>query len=258
MPVKYRIGEFARLSGVPAKTLRFYHQIGLFKPFHVDPLTRYRYYGSEQLADLASIVAWKDLGLSLSSVRALIRKGGTSQRGREFLMELKTKLEVSIKTAEQSLNWISAALGELADSRPLIPVVVKRRPSVPIASIRSRIRNYAEMDRLERELQNSLPPQAVGDLHGVLWHHCADSGYLEGEAFIALKEHVPARSFYDVKQLPPATLACAYSGSDEDSAEEAYSALRKWMTLRDYGLAGPKREIYLHQMLEIQFPLKSA
>jgi hypothetical protein len=29
------------------------------------------------------------------------------------------------------------------------------------------------------------------------------------------------------------------------------------MNVRGYSLAGPKREIYLDQMLEIQFPLKS-
>jgi len=255
MALQYRIGEFADLSGVTAKTLRFYDQIGLFRPVRVDPLTRYRYYGAQQLGELAAILAFKELGVSLEAVRGLTGKGGTTERRRELLMEVKRRLEVSVKSAEQSLRWISAALAELADARPAIPVVVKRRPGVPIASIRARVRNYAEMDRLELELQNSLPSQSLGDLRGTLWHHCGDSGYLEGEVFIGLKQRVPTRSFYDLKQLPAATLACAYSGPEVDSAEQAYGAIRKWMELRGYGLAGPKREIYLPQMLEIQFPL---
>jgi effector-binding domain-containing protein len=61
-----------------------------------------------------------------------------------------------------------------------------------------------------------------------------------------------------VKQLPAATMACCYSGLDDDSAEQGYDAIRKWMDVRNYQLAGPKREIYLDQMLEIQFPLKSS
>jgi DNA-binding transcriptional MerR regulator len=256
MALHYRIGEFADLSGVTRKTLRFYDHIGLFRPTRVDPLTRYRYYGAEQLEELAAILAFKDLGVSLAAVRNLTRKGGSNERRRELLMEVKRKLETSVKTAEQSLSWISAALEELADAKPAIPVVVKRRPAVPIASIRARVRDYAEMDRLESELQNSLPPQSLGDLRGTLWHHCADSGYLEGEVFIGLKRRVPPRSLYGLKQLPAATLACAYSGPEVDSAEQAYIAIRKWMELRAYGLAGPKREIYLPQMLEIQFPLK--
>jgi effector-binding domain-containing protein len=60
------------------------------------------------------------------------------------------------------------------------------------------------------------------------------------------------------EQLPAATVACAYSGLDDDSSEQSYNAIRKWMSVRGYQLAGPKREIYLDQMLEIQFPLKSA
>jgi effector-binding domain-containing protein len=98
----------------------------------------------------------------------------------------------------------------------------------------------------------------IGGLRGVLWHRCADSRSLEGEPFVALKHKVPFRSFYDVKQLPAATVVCSYSGLDNQSAGEGYDAIRKWMNVRNYQLAGPEREIYLDQMLEIQFPLKSA
>jgi hypothetical protein len=37
--------------------------------------------------------------------------------------------------------------------------------------------------------------------------------------------------------------------------ERAYAAIRRWMIVRGYRLAGPKRELNLGQMLEIQFPL---
>lgn len=257
MRTRYQISEFAQLGGVSAKTLRFYDAIGVFRPASVDPRTGYRRYLPQQLEELASILVLKNLGVSLAQVRELTSKGGTAQSRRELLMELKQRLEGSIRTTEQSLNWIAAALNESTDSRAPVPVVVKRRPRIPIASIRSRVRHYADMDRFEQDLQRSLPSQAIGDLRGVLWHHCADSGYLEGEVFIALKQRVPARSAYDLKQLPAATLACAYSAPDGESAEQSYIALRKWMALRGYAVAGPKREIYLYQMLEIQFPLMS-
>jgi DNA-binding transcriptional MerR regulator len=38
--MRYRIGEFAALSGVSVKTLRFYDQIGLLQPALVDARTR--------------------------------------------------------------------------------------------------------------------------------------------------------------------------------------------------------------------------
>ncbi len=258
MAVQYRIGEFANLSGVPAKTLRFYDEIGLLRPASVDPRTRYRLYLPQQLEELASILALKEIGVSLADVHKLTKKTGSRQERRQILNDLKNTMERSLETAGQSLRWINAALSELDNSSPPIPVVVKRRPAAHIASIRSRVQNYPEIERFEQELLNALPSRAIGDLRGVLWHRCADSGCLEGEPFVALKERVPARSVYELKHLPAATLACAYSQPDDASAERAFDAIRRWMNLRGYRLAGPKRELYLDRMLEIQFPLQSA
>jgi effector-binding domain-containing protein len=174
------------------------------------------------------------------------------------LSALKRSIERSIQTAAQSLKFVNAALDELNDARRSLPVVVKRRLATPVASVRAKVANYADILHFERELLRDLPPQSIGNLRGVLWHSCADSGTLEGEPFVALKRQVPSRTFYDVKELPAATVASTYCNSDDESAEQAYRALQKWVTVGDYQLAGPKREIYLDQILEIQFPLKPA
>ncbi|HXT24330.1 MAG TPA: MerR family transcriptional regulator [Candidatus Eisenbacteria bacterium] len=258
MAVQYRIGEFSDLSGVSTKTLRFYDEIGLLRPASVDSRTGYRRYRSQQLEELASILALKSLGLSLADVQNQLSKARRGEDRRELLLELRRTVEKSIQTASQSLQCIDAVLAELDSVKRPIPVVVKRRPDIPIASVRAKVKNYEEILRFEQELLNDLPGRSIGDLRGVLWHRCADSGSLEGEPFVALKHKVPFRSFYDVKQLPAATVACAYAGLDDDTAEQSYDAIRKWMNLRNYQLAGPKREIYLDQMLEIQFPLKPA
>jgi DNA-binding transcriptional MerR regulator len=258
MAVQYRIGKFADLSGVPAKTLRFYDEIGLLCPASVDPRTRYRFYLPQQLEELASILALKDVGVSLADVRCVTKNASSRKERREVLNDLKAKMEHSIQTATQSLNWINSALRELEENDHPIPVVVKRRQAVSVATIRSKVKTYAEVERFERQLLSELPEPAVGDFRGVLWHRCADSGSLEAEPFIALKQRVAPRGAYELKQLAPATLACAYSQTDDASAEQAYAAIRKWMSVRGYRLAGPKREIYLDQLLEIQFPLKSA
>ena len=50
---------------------------------------------------------------------------------------------------------------------------------------------------------------------------------------------------------------CGYivRGLDDESAEQAYAAIRRWMNVRGYRPAGAKRELNLGQMLEIQFPV---
>ena len=256
METRYHIGEFAELAGVTTKTLRFYDEIGVLRPASVDARTGYRHYLPKQLEDLASVLALKNLGVPLAQVRELItKKGSGGDDRRAILTELRRTLEQSIETATQSLNSINAALDALDAGEPAIEVIVKRRPAVRIASLRAELKDYVEVTRLERELLNVLPQECVGSLRGVLWHRCADSGRLEAEPFVSLKRQAAPRIPWELKQLPEATLACAYTSLDDASAEHAYAAIRRWMNVRGYRLAGPKRELYLGHMLEIQFPL---
>jgi DNA-binding transcriptional MerR regulator len=255
MSAHYHIGEFAELCGVSAKTLRFYDEVGVLRPASVDPRTGYRQYSPQQLEQMASILALKNLGVPLAQVGEFTAKGGASADRRAILNNLKRKIEDSIQTAAQSLNWINAALDELDKGQSPISVIVKRRPAVRVASIRVKLRNYGEVAKFENELSDAVPSECVGALRGVLWHRCADSGSLEAEPFVELKKRVALRGACEMRQLPEATLACAYSGDGDESAEQAYVAVRRWMQMRGYRVVGPKREIYLQNMLEIQFPL---
>jgi DNA-binding transcriptional MerR regulator len=254
----YRIGAFAELAGVSTKTLRFYDEIGLLRPSGVDPRTRYRFYVAEQLEELAAIIELKALGASLAEIRTLSKRNGVDRDWRKLLYDLKSVAERSIEQATRSLHWINGLLGEPEGAHRPIPVVIKRRRAVAIASVRSRLDSYGEIERLEQALLRSLPVAAVGDLRGVLWHGCADSGCLEGEPFVALRHRVPSRGCFDLGELPAATLACAYSASDDDSAEKAYRAIQRWTQDRGYRLVGPKREICHARLLEIQFPVEPA
>ena len=156
------------------------------RPASVDPRTGYRRYLPQQLEHLASILALKNLGVSLAQVRELTAKRSSTIDRKATLNELKRTIEQSIQAATQSLNWINAALDELGERQPPIPVVVKRRPAIAIASLRVTLKHYAEVSQFEQELTNALPPECLGDLQGVLWHRCADSGSLEAEPFVAL------------------------------------------------------------------------
>jgi DNA-binding transcriptional MerR regulator len=97
MAAHYRIGEFAELSGISAKTLRFYDEIGLLRPAGVDQRTRYRHYLPHQLHELASILALKNLGVSLADIRHLVNKGESNKDRRALLTELKESLQCSIE-----------------------------------------------------------------------------------------------------------------------------------------------------------------
>ncbi|MBD8038234.1 MerR family transcriptional regulator [Solibacillus sp. A46] len=66
----YSIGEVSKLANISIQTLRYYDQIGLFKPSHVDRKTNYRYYKDAQLYYLDIIKSLKYIGVSLEEIKA--------------------------------------------------------------------------------------------------------------------------------------------------------------------------------------------
>ncbi|WP_315168456.1 helix-turn-helix domain-containing protein [Metaclostridioides mangenotii] len=65
----FSIGEMARLHKISIQTLRYYDQIDLFKPVHVDYDSGYRYYSIDQFSQLDLIKYLKYLGMSLKEIK---------------------------------------------------------------------------------------------------------------------------------------------------------------------------------------------
>ena len=68
------IGKMAEINGVSIPTLRLYDKNGLLKPAYIDPDSGYRYYTLQQTARLDIIAYMKELGMSLSEIRDVLRK----------------------------------------------------------------------------------------------------------------------------------------------------------------------------------------
>lgn len=255
--MRYRIGEFARLSGASIKALRLYDRLGILKPAAVDVRTGYRLYEARQLQDITAIFALKELGASLAEIRRVCSKAHDASERRRLLESLRARAIASIDNARRSLRWLELALAEAQTPEAAVPVSIKRRPQVRIASIRTALRSYGEIDEVERELRRAVSLQA-GELRGVLWHRCEESGRIEGEPFVETVGRAARQGIYQVKDLPAVTAATAYCELDDQAAVRTYEALSRWICDRGLRLAGPKREIYRGQILEIQFPIESA
>jgi DNA-binding transcriptional MerR regulator len=80
-----KIGDFSKLSLVSIKTLRYYDEMGLLKPVHVDQFTGYRYYSADQLSRLHRILALKDLGFSLEQIARVLNEGVSAEQLRGML-----------------------------------------------------------------------------------------------------------------------------------------------------------------------------
>ncbi len=96
-----KIGEFARLTGVPAKTLRFYDMLGLVEPA-VRTAAGYRLYGPEEAARLAFVKRAKLLGLSLEEIKELTNLIDEGRRGK-VISRLEEVLEARLAGTEQRI-----------------------------------------------------------------------------------------------------------------------------------------------------------
>jgi DNA-binding transcriptional MerR regulator len=66
------IGDFSRITHLSVKTLRHYHRVGLLEPSEVDPNTNYRYYDPTQVPAAQAIRRFRELGVPVEEVKAVL------------------------------------------------------------------------------------------------------------------------------------------------------------------------------------------
>lgn len=69
--VQYTVKQLAELAGISARTLRYYHQIGLLSPECFSE-AGYRLYGPAQVDRLQQILFYRELGLALEEIASLL------------------------------------------------------------------------------------------------------------------------------------------------------------------------------------------
>jgi PPM family protein phosphatase len=73
------IGDFARASGLTAKALRLYDEMGLVRPAEVDEFTGYRYYHADQLERARLVARLRLVGMPLGRIAVIAGLGGAAR-----------------------------------------------------------------------------------------------------------------------------------------------------------------------------------
>jgi len=133
-----KIGEFSKIAQVSIKTLRYYDQMGLFKPVHIDRFTGYRYYNLSQLVRLNRILALKDLDFTLEQIQELLKLDLSGDGLRNMLKSKTKELRQRITDERNRLLRVENRLKNLReDFHPdTNPVVLKSAPNQLIATVR--------------------------------------------------------------------------------------------------------------------------
>ena len=120
------ISDVAERSGLPAKTIRYYEDIGFVKPKRLP--NGYRDFAENELHKLAFIGRARSLGFSIESCRMLLELYNNQSRSSADVKRLaKSNLE-EIDTKIEDLQAMRATLSDLIDKcagdhRPDCPIL---------------------------------------------------------------------------------------------------------------------------------------
>ena len=276
----FRIGEFSKIARVATSQLRYYDQIGLFQPEHIDQFTGYRYYRASQLPELNRILALKELGLALEQIQRLVVDNVSADEIRGMLTLKKAQVEQELHEQIARLHQIEVRIEQFEQDGDLVPddIVVKELPVQPFFSYRSVLPHIRQSQMFLREMKKSLPrivSKKQLSYFAAIYH---------GEAF-ALEEVDVEMGFFlhdgvdskltlssgaevGMRILPRIeTAACFVHLGGMTKAAESYGNLGRWIDANGYRMAGSVREVFIvppnpqkpqETVLEIQIPVEIA
>jgi DNA-binding transcriptional MerR regulator len=276
----FRIGEFAQIAQVSGRQLRFYDQLGLLRPAHTDPQTGYRYYSIRQLPRLNSILALKELGLSLEQIAPLLTNEISPGELRAMLAMKRAQLAQSLSEEQARLRHIESRIAQI-DSQGGIEdfdVVLKPVPSTPFLSLRSSFDGMDEVVPMVRAIAEAGTKQlgsALRDKLIVIARNDEEDEKLDLEIGFSLTRpsnanvRIAGSRVLQAGELPaePAMATIVRPGTNAAS-HASFGAVGTWIEANGYEIAGPCREVFLEPitdppgfegaLVEIQFPVRRA
>jgi DNA-binding transcriptional MerR regulator len=272
-----KIRDFARLAEVSMPTLRYYDEIGLLKPVHVDPETGYRFYTMDQLPHLHRILAFKELGLELTQIARILDEHLSVDALQGMLRLRQAQLQQQIQAEQEQLVRIEARLRSLerGNALPAYEVVLKAvRPITGVAV------HLTPADRTQRghwmdAIDAILKRYGARPLdHPLVLHPEEQEEYAlrSAEIVVPMQERdVPALLTRSEGRLTRCELpevphmASTLHHGPLSLVLPAYQAIGAWMEHNGYTIVGPRRKICLRRgehpddaLTEIQFPVEKA
>lgn len=121
------IGEAARRSGLPAKTIRFYEDIGLVRP-NARRANGYRDFDQRNLHELKFVARARSLGFSVEQCRTLLDLYRNRSRASAEVKAIAQSRVLEIDAKVAALEEMKATLSHLierchGDDRPDCPIL---------------------------------------------------------------------------------------------------------------------------------------
>jgi DNA-binding transcriptional MerR regulator/effector-binding domain-containing protein len=261
-----KIGEFSRLSQVTVKTLHHYDEIGLLKPSHVDPFTDYRYYTLDQLPRIHSIMALKELGLSLEEIGQVLLEDLPPDQIRGMFRLKQAEAQQRVREEQARLAQIEFRLRQIEREGMMqtVDIAIKRIEPFYAMTLRHQkqiweermvigeaISNAIESGRIKPIGSTAANPLGSAPMINLFYEEEFQGMYSDTEVVITVETaHSPEVSLGDVgtftlREIPAIEAAATYMHQgDYDSLNEKYVFLQRWAVENGYRLGGTWRFVY--------------
>ncbi|RKN84295.1 MerR family transcriptional regulator [Paenibacillus ginsengarvi] len=105
--MEYTVLKLGRMAGVSTRTLRYYDEIGILKPARINS-SGYRLYGQPEVDRLQQIMFYRELGVSLESIKTIVTSPSFDgakalKEHREKLLERRSQLDTLIANVEKTI-----------------------------------------------------------------------------------------------------------------------------------------------------------
>lgn len=105
--MEYTVQKLGELAGISTRTLRYYDEIGILKPARINS-SGYRIYGQAEVDRLQQILFYRELGISLDSIKNIITApsfdgANALKEHREKLLEKREQLDLLIANVDKTI-----------------------------------------------------------------------------------------------------------------------------------------------------------
>lgn len=108
-----KIQEFSEFCCLSIRALHLYDKIGLFTPNTTDRNNGYRYYDTDQMKELETILSFKKIGFSLNDIKELKQNSYQKDMVISKLINKKKEHQRQVEFSNLNIEIISAMLSRL-------------------------------------------------------------------------------------------------------------------------------------------------
>lgn len=243
----FSIGEMSKIHNISIKTLRYYDELGLFKPVEVNPDSSYRYYSHRQFEQLNTIKFLKYLGVPLKEIKGYM---SVHDKG-EYLVLLEKEqsiIDEQLKVLQKmqvSLQRQKEEVGNSDAINNIGEVFLVKKPDRQVIRMKTKIYSNYDLEVSLHKLKSMAyrdQPIVIGLVGLSISQGKLKKGLFDHyDAIFILSDDAPSMEMYWL--IPACLYACIYTNDHDHSKSPFYlDKLMSYIEDNGYEVAGDALE----------------